>query len=53
MTVGPLIALDGRGTTVTVALQVLLQPPLLVTVSMYVPAVETVMQRVVAPLLQR
>jgi hypothetical protein len=33
MTVGPVIVLEGRGATVTVAVQVLLQPPLFVTVS--------------------
>jgi len=41
------------GTTVTVLLQVLVQPAALVIVTVYVPAVLTVMQLVVAPVLQR
>jgi len=39
--------------TVTVLLQVLVQPAAFVIVTVYVPAVLTVMQLVVAPVLQR
>ena len=49
----PVMVQTGPVLTVTVALQTLLQPPVYVTVTEYVPAVLTVMQFVVAPVLHR
>ena len=49
----PVIVQDGDGPTVTVLLQMLLQPFASVTVRKYVPAALTVMQFVVAPVLHK
>ena len=49
----PVIVQIGPGLTVTVLVQTLLHPLWLVTVTVYVPAVVTVIQLVVAPVLHK
>ena len=53
MVLSPVMVQTGRGVTVTVLVQVLLDPFRLFTVTEYVPAELTVMQFVVAPLLHK
>ena len=53
MELPPVMVQIGSGLTVTVLLQMLLQPFASVTVRKYVPAALTVMQFVVAPVLHK